>query len=191
MTLGLRIGIIVTLQTLALLVMIGMKQYTLVTGQPVVLKTAPIDPRSLFRGDYVRLNYAISRLDPTTLAGDDEFERGDDIYVVLQQGEEYWEPVSLHRRRPAAGDRRVIRGKVEYFNRSRSASRAPSAEPGQWISVKYGIENYFVPEGEGRRLERPAPGETISIRVMVDAYGNAGINAVLVNGAERYVERLL
>ena len=40
-------------------------------------------------------------------------------------------------------------------------------------------------------LERPKPGETVSIRVVVDKYGNPGIKAVLVNGKERYVEQLL
>ena len=49
MNVGLRIAIIVAMQTLALWGMVGMKQYTLATGNPVVLKTQPIDPRSLRR----------------------------------------------------------------------------------------------------------------------------------------------
>jgi hypothetical protein len=56
--------------------------------------------------------------------------------------------------------------------------------------VRYGIENYFVPEGEGRALERPKPNEKVTIQVAVDRYGRAGIQAVLVNGQPRYVERL-
>ena len=31
----------------------------LATGKPVVLKIAPVDPRSLMQGDYMVLNYAI------------------------------------------------------------------------------------------------------------------------------------
>lgn len=58
------------------------------------------------------------------------------------------------------------------------------------VRVKYGIENYFVPEGEGRAIERPSAGEKISIEVAVDRCGNAGIRAVLINGKPRYVERL-
>jgi uncharacterized membrane-anchored protein len=53
MSLGLRIVILIALQTTALLGMVGIKQYTLSTGTPIVLKTEPIDPRSLFQGDYV------------------------------------------------------------------------------------------------------------------------------------------
>lgn len=31
----------------------------LATGKPIVLKIAPVDPRSLMQGDYMVLNYAI------------------------------------------------------------------------------------------------------------------------------------
>jgi uncharacterized membrane-anchored protein len=191
MSLGLRIVIVIVLQTVALVGMVGMKQYTLSTGTPIVLKTEPIDPRSLFRGDYVRLNYAISQLPVDKLAGDREFERGDTIYVLLRQGAEYWEAVSLHHALPPVSAGQVaIKGRVEYIGQQALPRLGAPAESGKSIYVKYGIENYFVPEGEGRALERPKPGETVSIRVVVDRYGNAAIKAVLVNGAERYVERV-
>lgn len=174
-----RFAIIVALQTLALVGMVAMKQWTLATGTPVLLKTEPIDPRSLFRGDYVILNYAISNLDQEALPGDGDFERYDPIYVLLRKGADYWEPVSLHRDRPRIPpDRVAIKGEVLW----------PIGE--NEISVRYGIENYFVPEGEGRALERPEDDQKISILVAVDRYGNAGIKAVLVNGEVRYEERL-
>jgi uncharacterized membrane-anchored protein len=194
MNFGLRITLIIALQTAALCAMVGIKQYTLSTGTPVVLQTQPIDPRSLFRGDYVRLNYAISELALDRLAGDKEFQRGDAVYVVLKQDGEYWQPVALLRKYPAnVAGQVVIKGKVEYLNsRTWQGGRPVQPEASTLsISVKYGIESYFVPEGEGLRLERPKPGETVSIRVVVDRYGNPAIKAVLVNGTERYVERLL
>ena len=193
MNLGLRIVVIVVLQTVALLGMVGMKQYTLSTGVPVVLKTQPIDPRSLFSGDYVRLNYTISQLALDKFEGDKDFQRGDAVYVVLMKGIEYWEPVSVHRRYPAAtAEQVVIKGKVEFLNNQRQIP-VPGQPPetAKMINVKYGVENYYVPEGEGRNLERPKPGETLSIRVVVDKYGNPAIKAVLINGVERYVEKLL
>ena len=57
-TFGLLLAVVI--QTGVLVAMVAMKQWTLTTGTPVVLETKPVDPRSLFRGDYVRLNYAIS-----------------------------------------------------------------------------------------------------------------------------------
>lgn len=37
------------------------KESLLATGKPVLLELAPVDPRSLMQGDYMVLNYAISR----------------------------------------------------------------------------------------------------------------------------------
>lgn len=191
MKLGLRIIIIIALQTVALIGMVGMKQYTLSTGVPIVLKTLPIDPRSLFSGDYVRLNYSISQLPIDRLDGDKEFERNDTIYVVVRQEAEYWEALAVYHALPTVLAGQVaIKGRVEYVSQRNWRPRGESPEMAKSISVKYGVENYYVPEGEGRALERPKPDETISIRLVVDKYGNAAIKAVLVNGVERYEEQV-
>ena len=192
MTVTARLAVVVVLQTLALIAMIAMKQWTLNTGTLVVLETQPIDPRSLFRGDYVRLNYTISELKPQALAGDNAFRRHDPLYLVLEPGEPYWRPVSVHRRKPAlAGAQVAIKGEVQYINhRGRFEGAANESEPIQVMQVRYGIESYFVPEGEGRALERPQADEVVSLRIAVDKAGNAGIKAVLVNGEVRYTERL-
>ncbi len=68
--------------------------------------------------------------------------------------------------------------------------QAHARKPFEQVNVRYGIENYFVPEGQGRVLEELREGETISFRVAIDKFGNAGIQAVLVNGKEGYVETL-
>jgi uncharacterized membrane-anchored protein len=47
---------------------IGFKEFTLRTGEEVLLKTLPVDPRDLFRGDYVILRYDVSRVDTTATA---------------------------------------------------------------------------------------------------------------------------
>ncbi len=177
-----RIAVVLALQTAVLFAMVGIKQYTLATGIPVVLETQPIDPRSLFRGDYVRLNYVISELDTATLAGDDDYARGDAVYVVLRHATPYATPVSLHRTHPGPRDGHVvIEGTVTHTGRGMTPHT---------ILVRYGIEAYFVPEGEGLALERPAAGETVSIEVAVDRFGNAGITAVLVDDERRYEETL-
>ena len=181
---GLALVFVVALQTAALVAMIAMKQWTLATGVPIVLETVPIDPRSLFRGDYVRLGYAVGQLNEDALDGDNGFERHDRIYVVLREGDPYWLPASLHREPPSvAAGQVMLRGNVEYAYKHHETKA-------NTLRLRYGIENYFVPEGEGLVLEQPEEGETISIEVAVDADGNAGIKAVLVNGERRYVEKL-
>jgi uncharacterized membrane-anchored protein len=187
-----RLIAIVLLQVLALVAMVGMKQWTLNTGTPIVLETAPIDPRSLFSGDYVRLNYIISQLRPYELGGEREFKAHETIYVLLKKEEPYWQPVSVHHGMPAVPpDHAAIKGKVSYVGSSLWNPQLRAYEKVTYLQIRYGVENYYVPEGEGRVLERPKEGETVSIRLAVDKFGNAGIKAVLVNGKERYEERLL
>lgn len=63
---------------------IGFKEFTLRTGQEILLKTVPVDPRDLFRGDYVILRYDISTINTDSLGNKgSEFRENDTIYVVL------------------------------------------------------------------------------------------------------------
>jgi uncharacterized membrane-anchored protein len=191
MRIALRLLILIALQSVVLVAMIGMKQWTLSTGIPVVLETQPIDPRSLFQGDYVRLNYTISTLDLAKLSSDRPFKAHERIYVLLRKGDPYWAPVSLHHERPGMRpDHVALKGRVVGVGNRRWIQESRSWEVTEHLTVRYGIENYFVPEGEGRDLERPKPGEKVSTRVAVDRFGNAGIKAVLVNGQPRYTETL-
>lgn len=179
------LALVVVLQTAALAGMVAMKHRTLITGKPVLLETEPIDPRSLFRGDYVRLNYAISSLDYAEVEGDNDFERRDQIYVVLRKGEKFWRAVSIHHEMPAHGpDTVVIRGEAQY------TGLWIGGESREGINVDYGIENYFVPEGEGMALERPAEEEEVTMLIAVDEKGASAIKAVLVDDEVRYEEKL-
>lgn len=168
----------VVLQSLVLMAMIAARQYTLSTGVELKLLMEPIDPRSLFRGDYVILTYAINQIDLYDIPGDGPFYHGMSVYVVLKKDTPYWSFVSVHRERPQVPpDHIIVKGRVER--------RYPAAD-----LVKYGIESYFVPEGEGRALERPEPGQEVSVLIAVDRWGNAAIKAVLVDGTPRYAETL-
>ena len=76
LTRGGRLLILALVQTAVLAALIGFRQWTLETGTPVVLAIRPVDPRSLFQGDYVQLSYEIGHLRIDRLAGDDDLERG-------------------------------------------------------------------------------------------------------------------
>ncbi|HKI61669.1 MAG TPA: GDYXXLXY domain-containing protein [Mariprofundaceae bacterium] len=184
----LRVGIAMLVLTLVLFGMIARKQWTLDTGTPVVLETKPVDPRSLFRGDYVRLNYAINTLDTAVYPALSGVKRGDVVCVVLAPGKPYWHPESVSTACPDTTSI-FLKGRVERVSR-RWNSETRKYEAASQVRVKYGIENYFVPEGTGRSIERPAADEKVSIEVAVDRFGNAGIRAVLINGIPRYIETL-
>ncbi len=179
------LALVVLLQTAARAGMVALKHRTLVTGTPILLKTEPVDPRSLFRGDYVILNYAIGSLEYAEMEGDNGFEKHDAVYVMLRKGAEFWDPVSIHRKMPVHGPESVvIRGEVQY------SGIWTGNETRGGINVRYGIESYFVPEGEGREIELPRNEGKVSIQVAVDDAGSAAIKAVLIDGAVRYEEKL-
>lgn len=191
MTLWPKIILLLGIEIAALTAMVADKQWTLATGTPVVLATVPVDPRSLFMGDYARLNYTISQLPiegETALAGDKDFKRHDTIWVALKLDPAGAKAVSVHRQRAAIVPGLIaLKGEVEDFDGGRwgRAGNQPRA-----LSVRYGIEQYYVQEGAGGQIERPTGGEKVSIRVAIDTRGKAGILAVLLDGRERYRETL-
>lgn len=57
-----KFALAIALQLLLLAGLLGFRQYTLLTGQRIWLRTVPVDPRDMFRGDYVTLSYQVSRI---------------------------------------------------------------------------------------------------------------------------------
>lgn len=158
----------VALQLLFLLGMAGRHAYTLATGTPVLLKTAPVDPWDMFRGDYVVLSYEISLL---PLPPAPHLLTGESVWVTLQppvSGERHWQAVGVSRSRPAAAPGQVaVRGTVRWQDHTH-------------LSVAYGIEQFYVPEGQGRELEQRM--EQVDVVAVVDRFGRAALREVLVDG---------
>lgn len=163
----------ISVQFLLLFSVIGYKQYTIVTGTMVVLQVEPLDPRSLFRGDYVRLTYRISTIDLREVDGSDYFGSDQRVFVELARTEEgAWQAVSVRAKRFDVPDSHVlIRGKSESVGLARDAST---------LRLRYGIEDVFVPEGSGRDVEQAR--ERVSVEVKVDRYGNAVPRRILIDG---------
>jgi uncharacterized membrane-anchored protein len=194
MSIWLKISLLAAAQLAALVAMVADKQWTLNTGTPVVLQTVPVDPRSLFMGDYARLAYSISqlRLDGEgALAGDKDFKRHDTLWLALKPEADGAQAVSVHHQRSAVPPE-LLALKGEVLNSSDSGWDRASNKPlrQHTLTVRYGIEQYYIQEGTGGQIERPRGGEKVSIRVAIDSRGKAGILAVLLDGRERYRETL-
>jgi uncharacterized membrane-anchored protein len=173
--------IIVGIQFLVLLSVIGFKQYTTWTGEIVLLKTTPIDPRDLLRGDFVAVEYQISTIDLDKVAQDDAYggPYGGTVYVELQRGDDgYWDAVAVHGGRGHAFAGTVLlRGDIERYYGS-DEGRLPSDNT---IRIHYGIEQIFVPEGSGGDL--PSGREhVIAVELKVDRFGNAVPRRFFVDG---------
>lgn len=160
--------IIAVLQIILLAGMIGSKYYTLHFGLPVLLKTSPVDPWDPFRGEYVRLGYEITRvrgdiggdLDPSTAA------RGrNSAYVALEQDGAYWRAAGIYKSMPAAKEGRVV-------------IKAHSVRYDKYLNefiLTYGIESFYVEEGEGKKMERSGD---LDVLVRIDRFGRAAIEKV-------------
>lgn len=147
------------------------KEYTLRTGTEVLLKTRPVDPRDLFRGDYVILSYDISRFDAGDMRASlvRHFREGDRVYVTLDTDAQYASIKQVHYDSP--------RG--EIFLKGRVARVR-----GDQVTITYGIESYFVPEGEGRQIERRRNRGKVDVLAAVDRGGNVMIKELLLDNEE-------
>jgi len=56
-------------QVVILLGMIGLHSMPLFFGKTILIRVVPVDPRDLFRGDYVILSYAFSRTPTSEIEG--------------------------------------------------------------------------------------------------------------------------
>jgi len=143
--------IAVAFQVLVLAFIAGKREYIARTGDVVYLRTAPIDPRDLFRGDYVRLRYEASIV-PLARASADIAEQmkkyafGETVYAALEKGEGgLAEVTGLSTTRPASGI--FIKGRLAQ------AWRFGTVAP-ETAAVEYGIEAYYVQEGKGLEIEK-------------------------------------
>ena len=141
---------------------------TTALGQHLVLSTRPIDPRDLLYGDFVRLQYAISEVpsglwrDPATPP-----RRRQSVYVLLAVGPDSLSTalgVYAAAPRPAA-HQAVLRGwVVDVYNRS--------------LSLRYGLERYYVPEGSALRLAKLGQTRPLKVRVSIAPWGQSRITSV-------------
>ena len=147
-------------------------------GKEVLLKVEPIDPRDLLRGDYIILGYEISRI-PVKLIGNipaDKLSSDDTSLVVrLRKGAEgYWQPTAAWfgaAPAPVAADEADIVGHVGpgWDLREEGASIAPD----------YGIERFYLPEGEGMAIQDDMRVRPFAVRVAIAANGAPQIKALM------------
>ena len=142
------------------------REAVLASGDRVTLATRPVDPRDLFRGDYVVLRYEISTLDLDEVDWATEGPwQGQTVQVVLEEEDGVHEPVGVVGTGEIAGT--AIRGQVASIR-------------GDSVQMTYGIETYFVPEGRGWEIERAS---SLDVVVALDPAGNPVIDYLVVEGA--------
>ncbi len=166
--------VLVAAQIIVLIFMIAKQENIIKTGDRVILKCMPVDPRSLFSGDYVILNYTISSIEPGAvhIYGDGNFNQHDYVFVGLEKNQEsgIYQAVALSKNIDDLNKNysTVIKGRVKNsFNR---------------INISYGVESYFVPQGEGLAIEKDM--ENVTVEVSVTKKGESAITKLFMSGKE-------
>ncbi|NKK65686.1 GDYXXLXY domain-containing protein [Rhizobium leguminosarum] len=176
--------IVAGLQTLILGTIIQSRASILSDGAEVLLKTAPVDPRDFLRGDYVVLNYDISSVPVQTVSGGIPAEAGERVlWVRLKKQEDgFWTVTeSSFHELPPQPETVILRSQPFYSG---------GLAAGDSMRVEYGIERYYVPEGEGKPIEEARNDGNVAIAVRVSPDGSTQIRSLLVDGKPVYDEPL-
>ena len=149
-------------QLLILVGMIAVRAVPLMTGQTVLVRVVPVDPRDLFRGDYVRLSYDFSRVPRDGVEGLSEKQRskseGRTVYVPLVPDSDrvHWRAEKITVVKPAG--RPFLKGQMSRYG-----------------SLEFGIEAYYVQEGAGRQYEQALRDRRLTAELAVTPGGEAAL----------------
>ncbi len=175
---------------LVLLALVEQRARILRGGAEIRLRSVPVDPRDLLRGDYVILAYPISTVEADA-AGQPAFERGERVYVSLGRDEQgFAKATGVTRGWPKAGDDTVV-----IAGRVTSTSACATNADGDFdcsgrrnrLRIAYGLESYFVPQGEGKAIETTDKAR-IEVVAAVSSSGEAAIKRLLIDGKPLYAE---
>ncbi|MBL0482831.1 GDYXXLXY domain-containing protein [Aeromonas veronii] len=138
-------------------------EHAMSSGEVVLLRLAPVDPRSLMQGDYMRLNYEIARelTNRDTRANQD---KGSDTLVIRLDAHQVASLVADGKPDRLASDERLLQ--VHQSER-------------QW---QIGPDAYFFEEGSGEQYEAArygefrlqADGKTLLVGLRDEAYQPIG-----------------
>ncbi len=155
---------------------------TLFYGQEIKIKTQPVDPTDLFRGDYVILSYEINDINLTQFPelekvkntlGDYEKSReylNKRVYVSLQPSKGLYNASTASFQKPEQG--LYLTGKISYFFNKMPLEQPTKPRPTDQtepesippvkkeelylpdtVKIEYELDKYFVPENTGLKLE--------------------------------------
>lgn len=155
-------------------------------GSEVMLQTRPVDPRDFLRGDYVVLTYDISSLAAGALKDQPAGTRRSLVYVKLAPKDDgFYEAVAVSQAPIAVSGKEVlIRGRITSGDTCGGFVNSFCDK----LQVKYGIERYFVPQGEGREIEHARNEGKVAIVAAVTLAGRAAIKRLLLDGKPVYDE---
>ncbi|WP_421592435.1 GDYXXLXY domain-containing protein [Shinella sp. M27] len=175
------------LQTAVLGYMVESRASILRNGADIRLKTLPVDPRDLLRGDYVILSYPISTIPKSIVTGEVPKVNGRERLVVrLKPGTDgLWTATEASFGTLAPEEGSVLLRSLPFDYYSVTDGVLPDS-----LFVSYGLERYYVPEGQGKVLEEARNQEELEVEARVAKDGTPQIARLILRGEPVYDEPL-
>ena len=157
-------------QVIFLVAMIGLRVTPLLAGEIILVRVVPVDPRDLFRGDYVILGYDFSRVPPAGIDGlaesygqREQQWRGLTVYVTLvpEPDGKHWRAEKFSISQPTSG--KYLRGRI--------------TGPGR---LEFGIEAYYLQEGQGSKYEEAMRDRRLAAEITVTSDGHAALRGLRI-----------
>ncbi len=159
----------VLIQILILLAVPARKVFTMATGKTVVLTVQPVDPYSILSGYYATLGFDISRVDafPNARGVSERFSEGAWFYAIVEKTDDgTWKPISLEHELPAnlPDNRAALLGRINHG------------------AIRYGIEEFYIPEAQRHRIadDLSKNVDKARVEVKVDRSGYAALERLRI-----------
>ena len=154
----------VLLQFAVLVAMITGNTVPYIGGRTVLLRVVPVDPRDLMRGDYVTLSYDISGMSPAMMGSERPGDASNrKVYVTLEP-----EP-----------DGRHFKGSAASFTRPATGPYIQGTVAGRG-RINFGIESYYVQEGQGHDYEKAVRERRLSAEVVLGHDGSPSLRGLVI-----------
>lgn len=172
--------LLIGLQVAILIGMFAKAFYPLWVGKEIVCKVVARDPRDIFRGNYVVLNYDFNSLDLDSIKNNDidsttlaNFNFGDKLFLELEPEGKYYKTVGIWQEKP----------KTDHICMQVIVQARPSYT--RTLQVKAGVESYFTTTTNAKSLEKATSWAAqdsveVSVAICVASNGAARIKEVLV-----------
>ncbi|MGM8214699.1 GDYXXLXY domain-containing protein [Bacillaceae bacterium W0354] len=134
----------VTLQVLLLAGMTASSYLIEKFGDIIELQTEPYDPRDVFYGDYVQLNYVAERIRPENWFASGDVKNNQVIYILLTPNENgiYQVKAASDKRMDAHGDEVVMKGRYLYQDYENVHH------------VNLGVNRFYIEQNSGEKFDR-------------------------------------
>ena len=162
--------LISTVPILILVIMCISPLITYIYGKEIAIKANIMDPRDVFRGDYIYLDYPISQINidmvsnlkNTNLEKYEYKFQNKKVYVVLAKKGNYYEVNSLQFEKPK--NKLYLNGKIQYFIRNYNEK---SNNKITGVKVAYNLDKYFITENSGNLFDKKNKSGDLSATIKV------------------------